>query len=378
MYSIKLNGRLGAVAPNQMAGFHFGDLISTLLVLIFTLLIAASPLFAADRSVVSDSYIFREENPEKLMFTVHIPMTIWENALVIFPDGKRIEMGRVRAVPVKSHYPGFTASKYGLGGQIIAAAANAHHIQIQVDDGAGRTMSVLPSATFADASGSETSFVVEGEGGAGLWGKYSPFVGSPVYMVNQAGIPVLFNHISLFQYATAIEIRVYAPDDIVDYIEIENTQGGQALYHDASGYHQFAVVEAPVGGTGRFTGTLYQGVGMVRANHPGVICISTSRHGQIGGFQIVPLSHTYSKELQKTRRMSQYIILRGPEFDDITGRPPFFRGYIRPGDWEDPSYHINILKCKIDGKWVDVPEVPGLTEGTLSNIEAFRLYLRKD
>jgi hypothetical protein len=324
---------------------------------------------------VSDSYIFREENPDKLMFTVHIPMTIGENALVIFPDGRQIEMGRVRAVPAKSHYPGFTASKYGLGGQIIAAAANAHHIQIQVDDGAGRTMSVLPSATFADASGSETSFVIEGEGGTGLWGKYSPFVSSPVYIVNQAGIPVLFNSISLFQYATAVEIRVYAPDDRVEYIEIENAQGGQALYHDASGDHRFAVVEAPVGGTGRFTGTLYQGVGMVRANHPGVICISTSRRGQIGGFQIVPLSHTYSKELQKTRRMSQYIILRGPEFDDITGHPPFFRGYVRPGDSEDPGYRINTLKCKIGGKWVDVPEVAGLTEGTLSNIEAFRIYL---
>jgi hypothetical protein len=303
-------------------------------------------------------------------------MALGEQAQVVFPDGEKLDMGKVRAVPTKSRHPGFTASKYGIGGQVIATAANAHHIQVSVEDGAGRTVSVIPSQTFVAASGLDTSFVVEGVGGAGLWGKYAPFVSSPVYIVNQVGVPVLFNNINLMKYATALEIRVYRPKDEIDYIEIENNDGGLAWYHDAGGDHQFAVVESGVTGTGRFEGTLYQGLGKVRANHPGVICVSTTARSDIGGFQIVPLSHTYSKELQKTRRMSQYIVLRGVDFEDLTGQTPFFRGFVRPGDADDPEYRVGTVKCRKNGEWGDLPAVSGLTENTLSDIEAFRIYLR--
>jgi hypothetical protein len=323
----------------------------------------------------AEASIYLEENPDLLMFTIHVPMDIGEQAKVIFPDGKSLDMGKVRAVPIKSRHPGFTASKYGIGGQVIASAANAHHLQISVDDGSGRTMSVIPSETFVAASGMNTSFVVEGVGGTGLWGQYAPFVGSPIYIINQVGIPVLFNNISLFQYATALEIRVYKPKEEIDYIEIENHEGGLAWYHNGSGDHPFAVVESGVTGTGRFAGTLYQGAGRVRANHPGVICVSTTNRRDIGGFQIVPLSHTYSKELQKTRRMSQYIVLRGTDFEDLTGQPPFFRGNIRPGDAEAPNYPVGTVKCKRDGKWGDMPVISGLTESTLKDVEAFRIYL---
>jgi hypothetical protein len=326
-------------------------------------------------SAPADASIYLEEDPELLMFTIHIPTTTGEQAQVIFPDGVAIDVGNVRTVPGKTRYPGFTASKYGIGGQVIATAANAHHIQVSVENGAGRTMSVIPSETFVAASGIGTSFVIEGVGGTGLWGKYAPFVNSPVYIVNQVGVPILFNNFSLFQYAKALEIRVYRPAQEIDYIEIQNKEGGLAWHHDENGDHQFAVVEHSVTGTGRFEGSLYQGPGKVRANHPGVICISTTNRRDIGGFQIVPLSHTYSKELQKTRRMSQYIVLRGVDFEDLTGQAPFFRGFIRPGDADDPNYKIGTVKGKVNGEWGDLPVVSGLTEDTLSGIEAFRIYL---
>jgi hypothetical protein len=320
--------------------------------------------------------VYLEENPELLMFTIHIPMTPGEQAQVIFPDGLRLDMGKVRATPSKSRYPGFTASKYGLGGQVIATAANAHHIQVSVENGEGRTISIIPAGTFVAASGLDTSFVIEGVGGAGLWGKYAPYVSSPVYIVNPAGVPVLFNNINLFKFASALEIRVYRPASAIDYIEIENKPGGLAWHHDSNGDHQFAVVESGVGGTGRFEGTLYQGLGKVRANHPGVICVSTTERGDIGGFQIVPLSHTYSKEMQKTRGMSQYIVLRGLDFEDLTGQAPFFRGHIRPGDADDEDYNTGVVKCRIGGEWRDMPLVPGLTEHTMTDIESFRIYLQ--
>lgn len=318
--------------------------------------------------------IYKSEDPARLMWTIRIPVAIGDMAQIRFPDGSSIDIGRVLAVPTASRHPGFTASKYGMGGQIIATAANTHHIQIDVEDGAGRTMSIVPMRTYVAASGTNSSFVIEGEGGIGLWGRYSPFVGSPVYVINQIGVPVLFNTEQVYKFASAIEVRVYRPIDDIEYFEVENKQFGRAWYHDSTGDHEFAVVEQKVSGTGRFEGTLFVEPGMVRANHPGVVCVSTSERGTIGGFQIVPRSHTFSHELQKTRRMTQYIVLRGPEFEDLTGMPPFYREHVRPGDASEPSTAGRVI-CRIDGEWRPMPIITGLTERTLDKIEAFRIYI---
>ncbi len=332
-------------------------------------------LFAVG-AFAAESSIYTEEDPSLLSHVIYLPTTRGEQAQVRFPDGRAIDMGRVLAVPVKSKHPGFTASKYGIGGQIIATAANAHHIQISVEEGAGRTMSLIPSQTFVAAPGYGTSFTVEGVGGVGLWGRYAPFVGSPVYIVNEAGMRVPFNSFGHFQHAQAVEIHVYNPRTDIEYLEIENWAQGRAWYRDAYGDHDFAVVESGVAGSGRFEGTMYQGLGMVRANHPGVICVSTSHKPEIGGFQIVPLTHTYSKELQKIRNMPQYIVLRGLDFEDLTGKPPFFRGHVRPGDTSVSGSLAGKVICRIDGKWQEIPDTFGRTEDTLEQIEAFRIYLR--
>jgi hypothetical protein len=326
-------------------------------------------------SVSAESAVYRHEDPARLMYTIHIPMESGAVARLLFPDGSSRDMGRVMAVPTASRHPSFTASKYGIGGQVIATAANAHHIQISVEDGTGRTMSIIPAQTFANATGMGASFVIEGVGGTGLWGEFAPFVGSPVYIVNQVGVPVLFNNLQFFQYATAMQIRVYRPEREIEYFEIENVKGGKAWYHDADGDHQFAVVESGVTGTGRFEGSLYQGQGFVRANHPGVICISTCPKFEIGGFQIVPLNHTYSSEMQKTRNMSQYIVLRGTDFEDLAGQAPFFKEWVRPGDTELPERNTGRVICRVKGDWREMPNISGLSEHTLENVEAFRIYL---
>ncbi len=320
--------------------------------------------------------IYRSEDPERLMFKIYLPLEVGAQAKILFPDGREEEIGRVLASPKGGKHPGFTASKYGIGGQIIATAANTHHIQISVEDGAGRTMSIIPMRTYVAASGSDSSFVIEGEGGIGLWGRYAPHVGSPVYIINKIGVPILFENEQLFKFATAVEIRVYEPEGAPEFLEVENRPQGRIWYRDETGDHDFGIVEQSVSATGRFEGTVYEGRGMVRANHPGVICISTSERGRVGGFQIVPRSHTFSQELQKTRRMTQYIVVRGMEFEDLTGEWPFFRGVVRPGDESVPGYTTGLVLCLIDGEWQEMPDISGLTENTLGHVEAFRIHLR--
>jgi hypothetical protein len=351
--------------------FRFSPLRSALAFLPLFML----SFFLAAPARPAECAVYNVEDPSRLMFTVHIPMEPGARARLDFPDGKSREMGRVIAIPEISRFPSFSASKYGIGGQVIASASNAHHIQVSVEDGSGRTMSIIPAFTFANAPGNGTSFVIDGVGGSGLWGEFSPFVGSPVYIINKVGMPVLFNNMQLFKYATAVEIRVYRPERPIEYFEIENAEGGRAWYHDAEGDHQFAVVENRVSGTGRFEGTMFQGLGRVRANHPGVICVSTSDMREIGGFQIVPLSHTYSGEMQKTRRMHQYIVLRGLDFEDIAGQSPFFKGWVRPADAEAADGKAGMVTCKINGEWRDMPNVAGLSEDALANVEAFRIYM---
>lgn len=318
------------------------------------------------------------EDPDKLLFKIRLPLEVGAQARIIFPDDREIEIGRVLAFPTASRHPGFTASKYGLGGQIIATAANTHHIQIDVEDGAGRTMSIVPMRTYVAASGTNSSFVIEGEGGTGLWGEYAPYVGSPVYIINPIGLPVPFNSEQVYKFAREIEIRVYEPDDTIEYFEIENRWLGRAWYHDKDGDHDFAVVESGVTATGRFEGTVYQDIGGVRANHPGVICVSTSERGRVGGFQIVPRSHMFSHEMQRQRNKEQYIVLRGVEFEELTGVAPFYRGHVRPAEAlkSFDERRVGRVLAKIDGEWTDMPEIYGLTEQTLGHVEAFRIFLR--
>lgn len=321
-------------------------------------------------------YANEGERGQKL-FTIHLPLTVGEQVLVVTPDGGQLEMGKMRILPMKSKYPGFTASRYGEGAQVIASAANAHHIQLSVEEGKGRTISVLPTETYVASSGMGTSFIIEGAGGFGLWGEFAPFVGSPVFIVysNKNRVPLVDT--AMLSDGEAVEIDVYAQKESADYIEIENHQGGSAWYRDASGKdHPFAVVESGVRGTGRFSGTMYQGPSMVRANHPGVICISTTPRGDIGGFQIIPLTHTYSKEMQSARHMGQYLVLRGINFEDLTGRFPFFRGAVRPGDERNSTSNVGKVLCKIKGDWYPLPRISEWTEESLIHIEAIRIFLK--
>jgi hypothetical protein len=85
-------------------------------------------------------------------------------------------------------------------------------------------------------------------------------------------------------------------------------------------------------GIGRFLGTQYADIGRIRAAHPGVICVSTSPAGQVGGFQIIPRDHAMSPELTYVRVKTQWMVV-GPLWaldPSWEGLPPLFSDYLYP------------------------------------------------
>jgi hypothetical protein len=90
-----------------------------------------------------------------------------------------------------------------------------------------------------------------------------------------------------------------------------------------------ARVLRPVSGVGRFVGSYFSEVGRVRANHNGVIDLSTSLQDKVGAFQIVPEHH--AREFQQPFQLTQYMILSPlPGAPPLEGTPPLFYGHIRP------------------------------------------------
>ncbi|MCX7829252.1 MAG: hypothetical protein N2315_08685, partial [Thermanaerothrix sp.] len=84
----------------------------------------------------------------ELLYTLRLPLEPRAPVEAVYPDGRRVFLGTVRLIPWKTRYPGFTASRNGTGGEVIASGANAHHLLLDVEKGKGRTLSIIPSSTF--------------------------------------------------------------------------------------------------------------------------------------------------------------------------------------------------------------------------------------
>ena len=127
----------------------------------------------------------------------------------------------------------------------------------------------------------------------------------------------------------------------------------------------------PVVGIGRFGGTLYAAPGRLRANHCGVIDISTSPIGKIGGLQIVPREHAGSSEVSYIREHTQWMVVgpadvRDPSWEGIA---PLFSGYLLPsyrpdditGDHDDWMHRaLSRLMVQVrhkDGPWENMPRI---------------------
>ena len=91
-------------------------------------------------------------------------------------------------------------------------------------------------------------------------------------------------------------------------------------------------VMKPVAGIGRFIGSYFAEAGRLRANHNGVIDISTSPRGVVGSFQIVPSNHANSPELSYVLTSTQWMVIGPVSATDPSweGAAPLFSAYLRP------------------------------------------------
>ncbi|MEQ8226228.1 MAG: hypothetical protein ABRQ37_28190 [Candidatus Eremiobacterota bacterium] len=207
--------------------------------------------------------------------------------------------------------PGFTAADYGSDSSIVASAVNAIHIRISKPGRFSRIFSLLPveckdlDKDYKSYHGSAIITDIEGE--ESIFGKdYSPYIGNRVYLANNDNMELLSpDYVPHTGDELVIKVIPPSTEKPVKYIWIDNKINGYVMvvYEDLSVSFAARVLK-PVAGVGGFTGSSLVGSNHIRANHPGVLEISTSKRfrdlgadlvpkeGGQTAFQIVPFEHT--------------------------------------------------------------------------------------
>jgi hypothetical protein len=180
-----------------------------------------------------------------------------------------------------------------------------------------------------------------------------------------------------------------------EWIEFENRFGG-LIWVKELGIEAYPIgqVLKPVVGCGRFTGTQYADTGRIRANHPGVIDISTCPVGTTGGFQIIPRDHSMSSEMTNARVKTQWMVI-GPLYaldPSWEGLPPLFTDYLypawTPSDSTDPRAADTYLsRFTVRARYSDDPdptkyvllhEQSGLNNLAFKTLSHLRVYFPRD
>jgi hypothetical protein len=267
---------------------------------------------------------------------------------------------------------------------VTASAVNAVHILMGVESGKGRTMSVIPEETIAPAAGPGASVVLDCKGGTSFFGAWAPPAGTPLF-VRKDGASLRSIADGLPERGDVLIFSVYEEEDMPYMVEFENRPGGRVIAWSASGVSLAARVVRPLGGTGRFEGTLYQGPGRIRANHSGVIDVSTSAYGAIGGFQIIPWDHALdSSEMQGAWQMTQWMIIAHPDGHSMMGgTEPLFSGGLVPGTqageslwdvWSTYGRKPLVIARINGGPWQRLPVASGRDDDVLGSITHLRIY----
>ncbi len=261
--------------------------------------------------------------------------------------------GHVLLPCAKVNSNAYLAAKYAPIGSIAATAVNAVHLKAgqnnvqnrgviwslipSADDAAGRVSlqsevgGSADKALAANAAVSPDAAVrTDIPGGTGLFGGlWTPFVGSRVQLDKDGTLaPIQDGYVP--RVGDVWQILIEQPVRYPSTITFENKNNGRvtAEYRDEEP-KDIAKVIRPVGGIGRFVGSYFSEVGRVRANHCGVIDLSTSALGRVGSFQIVPEHH--AREYAVPFQIPQYLIIAPLDGQpELEGTPPLFYGFIRP------------------------------------------------
>ena len=325
------------------------------------------------------------EAAEKKLFEIRIPMEKGASVSVTTADGTTREVGTVTALPTKTRWPSYTASAWSTPGTVCASAVNAIHMLVSVEKDKGRTMSVIPQETIAPAAGPGTSVVISSKAGESLFGAWAPPVGSAVFVRRPDGSEAPLSAGNLPKAKDTLIIIANEDDALPYMVNIENRPGGRVIAWSRSGYELLGRVIRPLGGTGRFEGTLFQRTGAIRANHSGVIDVSTTPRGKTGGFQIIPWDHALkSKEMQNVWNMTQWLVIGPADGKSMMGgTPPLFKKGLVSGPatgeklwdpWSTYGRKSLVLARYNNGKWQRLKEVDGRSDNGLKGITELRIY----
>ena len=312
---------------------------------------------------------------------LRIPCEVNAQVRAIMPSGEKVSLGKVLMTPVKTNWPAYTASKWSTPSSVCASAVNAIHILVNVQEGRGRIISLVPAVTIAPAAVQGAFFSLDMPAGTGIFGGFAPLTGSRV-SVEHDGLEHDLTDIpeagDVLIIRTELASRIFM-------LEIENRPGGRVTAWDNEGCKLVARVMHPVNGVGRFGGTEFQNRGRIRASHSGVIDVATSKRGSVGGIQIMPLKHALtSKEMLNAWNMTQWMIIAPlPGNLDLEGSEPLFRKSLLPGTQLDDSLpdiwsqygRRPLVLCRRDGgQWEKMPEVSGRVDDALKDITHLRIY----
>jgi hypothetical protein len=316
------------------------------------------------------------------IYEIELPFELGAAVRAVLPNGETRELGRVSELPERTRWPSYTASAWGHSGAVTASAVNAVHILISVEDGQGRTMSVIPRETIAPAAGPGAAIVLDCRAGESFFGAGAPPAGTRITVRSGTSVHPLGEYLP--KEGDVLIFKVYEKN--APYmVDFENRPGGRVVAWRRGGADVIARVIRPLGGTGRFEGTLYQWRSRVRANHSGVIDISTSDYGTIGGFQIIPWDHALnSKEMQGAWGATQWMIIGPVDGKSMMGgTAPLFAGGLVPGPsrkerlWDMWSTYgrKSLVMARIDGgSWGMLPPSAGKADESLKSVTHLRIY----
>ncbi|NBV41479.1 hypothetical protein EBR96_01750 [bacterium] len=268
----------------------------------------------------------------------------------------------------------FTASDWAPIGGVAATAVNAIHLKVAHAGSHGSLFSILPkelltnSVLITSYLSRSSSIYVDIPGGQGiLGGDWSFRIGDPLYLISSPnGEMVPWPNHRAPELGDTMVIVAQAPPVNEWTIEFDNKVGGNVtFFQEGEPPKTIAKVIKPFQGSGNFQGGFFQSTGKIRANHPGVIDVSTSPYHQIGGFQIVPLYHSKAQNLSYVHKSPVYMVVAPLDEDGfLEGQPPLFNGFIRPGD---------IVEAKMNGVWRPFPESIGRQFSAFTAVESVRV-----
>ena len=221
------------------------------------------------------------------------------------------------------------------------------------------------------------------DAGTGVFGGFAPLTGSRV-TVEHDGRELPLEDVP--SEGDTLIIRSPLPEAPAVYMaDFENRPGGRVIVYGSEGARVIARVVHPVGGVGRFGGTAYQGVGRIRASHSGVIDVSTSKRGEVGGIQIMPLKHALtSHEMINAWHLTQWMIIAPlPGQPDLEGTPPLFKSALVPGPqmgdklpdlWSQYGRKPLVLCRRDGGDWERLPDAAGKVDDALGDVTHMRIY----